>query len=57
MRRNNREDMLKAQANKVRELEAELVELLEAGDEYHAAQVQEDLVVAQSLARLIVKAD
>jgi len=57
MRRNNREDMLKAQANKVRQLEAELVELLEAGDEYHAAQVQEDLVAAQSLARLIVKAD
>jgi hypothetical protein len=43
------------QAAEVACLEAELAQLEADGDEYHAEGVKDDLVAAQSLARLIHK--
>lgn len=44
--------LVRGQAFRVAELKAELAELVAAGDEYHAAGVREDIVAAESLARL-----
>lgn len=45
------------QAARVALLEIEFAALVEAGDEYHAEGVREDILAASSLARLLHKAD
>lgn len=48
--------LIAIQAAKVAELESLLAQLEADGNEYHAAQVREEIVVAKSPARLIHKA-
>lgn len=47
--------LLAIQAAKVAELESLLAQLEADGNEYHAAQVREEIMVAKSPARLIHK--
>jgi hypothetical protein len=51
----NRAALIAAQIARVAELCEELAKLAAIGDEYHAAMVRDDIVVASSLARLVHK--
>ncbi len=54
---NTTETLRAAQAARVAELGMDLQQYLDDGNEYYAALVRDEIIVAQSLARLVHKAD
>ncbi len=51
------DDLKKKQEKKLAELHCELAAHIEAGNEYYAAEVRDEITVAGSLARLIHKGE